>query len=65
MAQPVSLAPTAAEPIRVPVWAWFLVATSAFALYLMTMDNSMLGVAAETSHEFFHDARHFIGVPCH
>lgn len=65
MAHPVTLAPTAAPPIRVPIWAWLVVAMSAFAMFLMTMDNSLLGAAAETSHEFFHDARHFIGVPCH
>ncbi len=65
MAHPVTLAPTAADPIHVPIWAWFVVAISVFALYLMTMDNSLLGAAATTSHELFHDARHFVGVPCH
>src|SRR5262245_22213682 len=56
----------ATERIAVPVWAWFLVALAAFLVYLMTMENgAVLGQLAEQSHEFFHDARHFIGFPCH
>lgn len=54
------------ERIEVPVWAWFVVALAAFAIYLMTMENgAVLGALAERSHEFFHDARHFSGFPCH
>jgi hypothetical protein len=53
------------EPISVPAWAWLLVAAAALGVYLMTLDNTLLASAAETTHEFFHDARHFIGVPCH
>ena len=60
-----TLAIETAEPISVPVWAWLLVVAAAFGIYLMTLDNSLLASAAETSHEFFHDARHFVGVPCH
>jgi hypothetical protein len=57
---------TADAPISVPVWAWILAAAAVFVVYLMTMENgALLGHAAENAHEFFHDARHFVGVPCH
>ena len=55
----------APEPISVPVWAWFVVAFAVLGIYLMTLDNSVLGSVAAQTHEFFHDARHFIGAPCH
>jgi hypothetical protein len=64
MATPLS--PAAESPVSVPVWAWLAVALAVFAAYLMTMENgALLGHTAENVHEFFHDARHFIGVPCH
>lgn len=54
------------ERIRVPAWALFAVALAAFALYALTLENGMLlGARAEQLHELFHDARHFVGVPCH
>jgi hypothetical protein len=51
---------------HVPVWAWLVVLMAAFAVYLMTLDNGLVlrGVAHQ-AHEFFHDGRHFLGVPCH
>lgn len=56
----------AVEPVTIPRWSWLLVAVLLFGVYLMTMDNGLvLARAAMQSHEFFHDARHFIGVPCH
>jgi hypothetical protein len=55
----------ATQPIHVPLWAWLVVALAAFVIFLMTLDNSLLGSAAGTTHEFFHDARHFVGAPCH
>ena len=55
----------AVEPVAVPVWAWLLVAAAAFGVYLMVLDNTVLANMAESTHEFFHDARHFIGAPCH
>jgi hypothetical protein len=56
----------AVETNAVPRWSWVLVAVLLFGVYLMTMDNGLvLARAAETAHEFFHDARHFLGVPCH
>jgi hypothetical protein len=57
---------TAVGPIHVPVWAWAVVALALFALYGLAMENGgLLAARAETLHELFHDARHFIGVPCH
>lgn len=52
---------------EVPAWAWLVVALAAIALYVMTQENGFLlnGAAAERIHEFFHDGRHFLGVPCH
>jgi hypothetical protein len=61
-----------AEPTRtairisVPAWAWALALLGLFVLYLVAQDNgAVLGAAGSTVHEFFHDARHALGVPCH
>lgn len=54
------------EPIRVPAWALLAVALAAFAIYTLTLENGLLlGAHASQLHELFHDARHFVGVPCH
>lgn len=56
----------AIERVHVPLWAWLVVLGAALAVYLMSLDNGMaLRSAASTAHEFFHDGRHFLGVPCH
>jgi hypothetical protein len=56
----------AVERVAVPAWAWLVVLGAVLALYLMTLDNgTALRAAASTAHEFFHDGRHFLGVPCH
>jgi hypothetical protein len=63
---PLTPAPTIEAPLSVPVWAWLAAAVAVFLAYLMTMENgALLGNAAGQLHEFFHDGRHFIGVPCH
>ncbi|PXY28290.1 CbtB domain-containing protein [Prauserella muralis] len=50
----------------VPLWAWLLAMSSLLALYLVLQENGMLlGQAAEFIHEFVHDGRHALGVPCH
>ena len=53
--------------IQVPAWAWALAAVALFALYLLSQENGALlsAGAAEYLHEFTHDARHALGVPCH
>jgi Probable cobalt transporter subunit (CbtB) len=54
------------EKVKVPAWIWLVVALLVFGIYLITAENgTALGSAAERLHEFFHDARHFAGVPCH
>lgn len=54
------------ERVAVPAWAWLLAALAAVGLYAMSMDNgALLAGYAERAHEFFHDGRHFLGVPCH
>lgn len=43
-----------------------VVLAAAVAIYFVTMENgALLGSAAQTLHEFFHDGRHFAAVPCH
>ena len=57
---------TTVPNVEVPAWAWMVVLAAAVAIYLVTLENgAFLGSAAETLHEFFHDGRHFIAVPCH
>ena len=52
--------------VDVPLWAWALVALAVVASYFVMIENgAVLSQAAETLHEFFHDGRHFVGVPCH
>lgn len=54
------------EPIRVPLWTWAVVAFALAVVWALTMENgAALAQSAETLHELFHDARHFVGVPCH
>ena len=61
-----STTPTVA-PIRVPVWAWLLLAFAVFTLYFLSQENGALlsAPAAQMLHELTHDARHALGVPCH
>ena len=52
--------------VHVPVWAWALALLAMLTLYLVTQDNgAVLAHLGDTAHEFFHDARHALGVPCH
>lgn len=54
------------EQVRVPAWAWAVAVFALVALYALTMDNgAVLADKASLVHEFVHDARHFIGAPCH
>lgn len=54
------------QPVRVPLWAWFATAMAVLVVYLLALDNGLvLSRSASTVHELFHDARHFVGVPCH
>jgi hypothetical protein len=54
------------RPVRVPALAWTLVALATATLYLILQENgAVLASTWETLHEFFHDGRHVLGVPCH
>ena len=56
----------ALEPIHVPLWAWFVASLALALVYLLAMDNgAVLAEGAGRVHELFHDARHFVAVPCH
>ncbi|MFI5839166.1 CbtB-domain containing protein [Catenuloplanes sp. NPDC051500] len=63
-----SSAPTAAvAPIRVPLLAWLLAAVALIVFYLLLQENGLVttGQVAAYLHEFTHDGRHALGVPCH
>lgn len=52
--------------IRVPAWAWLMVVLAVFVLYLALQDNgALLSSSASFMHEFTHDGRHALGLPCH
>lgn len=52
--------------VAVPRWAWLVVALALLAAYLVTLESgALLSASANTLHEFFHDGRHLLGVPCH
>lgn len=54
------------EPVHVSLGTAVAVALAVLAIYALTMENGLfLGARAEQLHELFHDARHFVGVPCH
>lgn len=46
---------------------WALVVVALFAVHILLQDNGILlsDRIAEYVHEFAHDARHSLGVPCH
>ena len=57
---------TTIEPIAIPVWSWMILALAVLAVYAMALDNgATVKAGASVLHEFFHDGRHFLGVPCH
>ncbi len=56
----------AAAAERIPGWAYLMAVLSLLALYLMLQDNgAALSTLAPYVHEFTHDGRHVLGVPCH
>ncbi len=58
---------TQLSAIRVPAWAWALLALAAFVVLFGIQENgALLGTdAGMYLHELTHDARHALGVPCH
>jgi Probable cobalt transporter subunit (CbtB) len=50
----------------VPVVAWLMLGVGLFLLYVVLQENGALFAGVwHNIHEFFHDGRHFLGVPCH
>ncbi len=57
---------TALEPIAIPAWTWLVLALALATVYALSLENGVaLRSGATVLHEFFHDGRHFLGVPCH
>jgi Probable cobalt transporter subunit (CbtB) len=55
---------------RVPTWVLLAVlAVAAAVIWLVGFDNGQASAAVDSTgtflHEFFHDARHVSGAPCH
>jgi hypothetical protein len=54
------------EALHIPAWTYLLLAAAIFLLMTMTLDNgTVLRSWAHVLHEFVHDGRHILGVPCH
>ncbi|HEX2072243.1 MAG TPA: hypothetical protein VHF92_00545 [Geodermatophilus sp.] len=52
--------------LAVPAWAWALTLYALAVLFVVLQDNGLAFVlSADIVHDFFHDARHSLGVPCH
>jgi Probable cobalt transporter subunit (CbtB) len=67
MTAPAARHPHVALPaVPVPLWAWAMVVVGLAVMFLALHENgAMLASSAHTLHEFFHDGRHSLGVPCH
>jgi len=58
---------------EMPLWSWAALALFLVALFLLLSASGallapLLGQAADAAnylHEFAHDGRHLLGVPCH
>ncbi len=68
----VTPAPAATTPVVVPATRamFWLVGAAVFALilyYFIGVDQGAVSVFGKDTHihEFVHDARHFLGFPCH
>ncbi len=57
----------AATAVRIPTWAWAVLAMALFSLYFLVQENGALLTSSQSAylHELTHDARHALGVPCH
>ncbi|MEU4743591.1 CbtB-domain containing protein [Actinosynnema sp. NPDC023658] len=52
--------------VSVPKWAYAVALVALTVTWVVLQENGIaLGDAAQTVHEFFHDGRHALGVPCH
>lgn len=55
----------AVTAIRIPALAWIAVAVVLMWITFAFVGQNVAPVAWEHLHEFFHDGRHFLGIPCH
>lgn len=62
--RPVEAGPAVEAP-HVPLWSWMVLALSMFVAYVVLQENGFLLSQWRVVHEFFHDARHAFGMPCH
>jgi hypothetical protein len=67
-----ALPTTRSTPVVVPgaraaLWLFGTVALSLAVYYFIGLDQGATSVFGNNMyiHEFFHDARHFLGFPCH
>lgn len=52
--------------IPVPWWAMMVALVGLGLVFLALQENGvLLASQAQLLHEFFHDGRHALGVPCH
>ncbi len=71
MAQAVAVPTITQIPLRIPLrevlpWAVFAGAILLTLLYLVGLDQGAMSVfSGQMLHEFMHDGRHLMGVPCH
>ncbi|MDQ3732383.1 MAG: CbtB-domain containing protein [Actinomycetota bacterium] len=71
MAQVVAVPAITQIPLRIPLrevmpWAVFAGAILLTLLYLVGLDQGATSVfSGQMLHEFMHDGRHLMGVPCH
>jgi hypothetical protein len=60
-----SVAPSGISPIAIPVWGWIIVALAVTWVCYAYAGVHIFPNAWEHMHEFLHDSRHFMGIPCH
>ncbi len=71
MAQAVPVPASTPIPLRIPLrevlpWVVFAGAILLSLLYLVGLDQGATSVfSGQLLHEFMHDGRHLLGVPCH
>ncbi len=57
--------PVVGAHVAIPVWSLLLMAVAVFGAYVMVQENGIVVSNWMAVHEFFHDARHSLGFPCH
>jgi len=61
-----SSSPAREQPLFVPLELWIASTLGLILSYFLFSENgALLTQHWELLHEFFHDSRHAIGVPCH